>query len=73
MSEVEIESGVEFQARRKRRSKYPLDEMDVGDSFVVEKPTIRPHLSRFMKADDAGRKFATRKTDDGGLRVWRVS
>ena len=73
---MEVERGVPLPGRQ-RVSKYrfPLGEMDVGDSFYVEArgegfmSTARSLISRYGKT--FGRKFATRLVD-GGIRVWRI-
>ena len=59
---------------RGRQSKYPWDQMDVGDSFLVG-----PDGPRGMRGiasgagTKRGKKFATRALEDGSVRVWRVA
>jgi hypothetical protein len=69
-----IEKGVPLIPRPGGRtgSKYPLDEMEVGDSFLVEGGTVK-NLSCTIRAHakKVGGKFATR-TVEGGVRVWRT-
>lgn len=72
MKVMEIDTDTPFQKKRIRRSKYPLETMAVGDSFIVETPTVRSYLSKFSRYDEQGRKFATRRVEDG-YRVWRLS
>jgi hypothetical protein len=69
-----IEKGIkipEFFCHRK----YPLSEMEVGDSFFVEgtlkKNTINTAVSWWSKRKGNTRKFTIRKVD-GGIRVWRI-
>ena len=53
--------------------KYPLDIMEVGDSFLVpleKRASAASMCSKYRKA--SGKKFITRKVE-GGFRVWRVS
>lgn len=53
--------------------KYPLDEMDIGDSFVVDasyKPSIACAISRRHK--NTSKQFTTRKSA-GMIRVWRIA
>ena len=57
---------------------YPLDEMDVGDSFFLASDNkraltnrIRSAISQYSRRRDNGRKFVTRCVD-GGVRCWRV-
>ena len=74
---MELERGVPFPSQSLRVSKYkfPLGEMEVGDSFHVEVKSVtflnsaRSLISRYGKA--FSRKFATRVVDDG-FRVWRI-
>lgn len=72
-----IETSVPLPARRGGRpagAKYPLEQMDVGHSFLVAsevKPaTVRSALGNFSKNNPAY-KFTMRAVD-GGVRVWRV-
>jgi hypothetical protein len=74
---MQIEKGVPFPNRAPRVSKYrfPLGEMDVGDSFFVSVKddsflnSARSLISKYGRVFK--RKFATRMMDDG-LRVWRI-
>jgi len=74
---MEVERGVPFPSQSLRVSKYkfPLGEMEIGDSFFVEIKTdsflnsARSLISRYGKA--FSRKFATRVVDNG-FRVWRI-
>jgi hypothetical protein len=52
------------------RTKYPFDQMKVGDSFFASKPTLG---SSIMSAEArTGFSFKS-KFQDGGTRVWRVA
>jgi len=74
---MEVEKGVPFPGQSMRVSKYkfPLGEMEIGDSFYVEiksetfLSSARSLISRYGKTFK--RKFATRAMD-GGFRVWRI-
>jgi hypothetical protein len=74
---MELERGVPFPAQSLRVSKYkfPLGEMEIGDSFFVEVKTdsflnsARSLISRYGKT--FSRRFATRVVDNG-FRVWRI-
>jgi hypothetical protein len=55
------------------KNKYPLMEMEVGQSFVVPAETKIPAFRRvasFHRSD--GRRFSVRKTPDG-YRCWRIA
>jgi len=66
----EIEKGVPVPSRW-INEKYPLDDMEVGDSFFTNSPAVkvRPAVTHYGRRN--GRKYVTRSMD-GGLRVWRV-
>jgi uncharacterized protein (DUF2249 family) len=73
-----IETEVPIPTRRGGRpagTKYPLEQMDVGHSFLVTsdvKPaTVRSAIGNFCK-DKPEYKFTMRAVD-GGVRVWRVA
>lgn len=75
----DIEKGVplpEPPQRGRKGSKYPLADMQVGDSFLV--PTMKPEERRQSlyqlvntKGRAMGRKFVVRVADKG-VRVWRT-
>lgn len=78
--DVKIENGIgipERRVRAKNRKKSTLDKilsMKVGESFSV--PSSQVKLAR-SHAKAVKRKYndfnyTTRKTEDGGLRVWRI-
>lgn len=52
-----------------RPPKWPLSELEVGDSFLADTPTIRKSIEWHQKR--YGTKFCTRKTGEG-WRVWRT-
>lgn len=53
---------------------YPFHVMEVGDSFAVimkKKNAVAATANRYGKNNNM--KFATRKMDDGTIRVWRTA
>ncbi len=54
--------------------KWPLEDMNVGDSFevpdTVKRTTVTVYAARYGKK--TGKKFTIRKTQDGKLRCWRI-
>lgn len=74
MSEFTIEKGIPVpkMTGAGRKTKYPFESMQVGDSFFVKDGTVKT-LSRSCGTygKRLERKFASR-TVDGGARVWRV-
>ena len=69
MSEIiKIEKGVPLP---ERRSKYPVLEMEVGDSVVLK--TLKRVCSMRVSAEREGIKLTARRQEDGTYRVWRKS
>lgn len=71
-----IESGVPIPQRygAGRSRKFPLDQLEIGESFAVpedEANALRSACTHF-KNSNPGVEFVTRKQEDGGVRVWRV-
>jgi len=69
---IKIEKGIPLPttARTPRAEKYPLRQLEVGDSFVapVGQAALSAHARRVAK--DTGYKFVVRHAE-GGARVWR--
>jgi len=59
-----------------RSSKYPLREMEVGDSFFIPNVSTEDELKKARGAIASAAKTAKCKTTtrpmDGGLRVWKA-
>jgi hypothetical protein len=54
-----------------RREKYPWSQMEIGDSFFVEKGEVRKIAGAACHAGRrANKKFVVRVAD-GGVRAWR--
>jgi len=78
MNEVIVDKNVDMPVMRVTANKYPYDEMEVGDSFL-----IKSHLASKIntmcglnkkRGLELGRKFiAKRVLEEGGVRVWRIS
>lgn len=77
---IRIEKGVPVPVKCK--TKYPLLEMEVGDSFFVAiKDTKQAYNEQAFVCADARRlrdrvnpslRYTTRKVE-GGIRVWRIA
>ena len=58
---------------------YPLEKMQVGDSFLIhlekytnkERAKIASRVAMWQKRNATDKKFATRRVDEG-VRVWRT-
>jgi len=73
----EIENNVPMPDRRNGKPpKYPLSQLEVGQSFWVPLTDATPESIRTAAANASrryqGRKFATR-TEGNGVRVWRLA
>jgi len=72
IKEIAIERGVEFPKRREWYA-YPHDEMNVGDSFTVSvEDRARVLNANYRAYKRLGWKFRSR-TEDGVIRIWRVT
>lgn len=76
--ELKIERGLPIP--KAKRSKYPLDRLEVGDSFLVPVPPgesadkIKARVATAIqdfKDHDPYRRFTLRRVEDG-IRVWTV-
>lgn len=78
MSDYKIEKNVPMpNGTGKGWTKYPWHEMAVGDSFLIEKPTLTklgfPRVyAGISNVRYAPKKFTQRKQEDGSLRIWRI-
>jgi hypothetical protein len=68
-----VESSVPLPDDR-QRLKYPFDDMDVGDSFLLTDPSMvkNARSAAWMYSRRHGMKFSCRKVE-GGWRVWRTA
>ena len=69
---LKIEKNIPFPTRGK--SKYPIKELEVGDSFLVDasqRPSITAMLCRIYR-NDPDKRYTTRTVSAGKIRVWRV-
>lgn len=69
-----IEYGIPLTSRKAgRKTKYPFNNMGIGDSFAFPAKAMRSVRSRaFQIHKKTGFKFAFRTTDDKA-RCWRVA
>lgn len=74
--QFKIEKGIALKgASGPRAAKYPLDAMEVGDSFLIPGGTAVKNPARssiYYQQVRHQKKFVSR-TVDGGVRVWRVA
>lgn len=75
MSDYQLEDDIEIpKMRRSGGTKYPLADMEVGQSFFAEKTGVLGAINTFHKETDM--RFVTRTVEENGvtgLRVWRKS
>jgi hypothetical protein len=74
-----IEKGKPIEGNWGRRTKYPLADMEVGDSFLVpaeDNPSrngLYGAIRCFRNKEGNGDKmFSCKSVKDGGIRCWRV-
>lgn len=67
---VKIDKGIKMPAKNHR--KYPWAEMQVGDSFLVQKGSGVTVLCRCANRRHAPKRFEARY-QGGEARVWRVA
>jgi hypothetical protein len=69
-----IEKGVELPPERQSASTYPWRQMEIGDSFVIEKSLVgrASVAAAYFSRRNPGFKFTMRKQADGTRRIWRV-
>ena len=56
-------------------SKYPFEEMEIGDSFRVNggrDATVRAATYKYNKENKNGAKLSCRKDGANAVRIWRV-
>lgn len=68
----EIQKGIPFNEVRSHR--YPVAQMEIGDSFLVTDPDEfrRASASSNRYGVRTGKVFRSRKTQEG-VRIWRVA
>jgi len=71
----EIEKNIPLVGRSASR-KYPLAQLEIGDSFVIPCTTDKDLRSARQVASCANQRYEDKKfasrTVDGGIRVWRI-
>lgn len=75
---IQIQKNIPIQTKREAKSKYPFEDMEVGDSFFVkcDEETLSSKRSTVLSSSIyygkmAGKKFTSR-TFPEGFRIWRV-
>lgn len=69
--DIKIEKGVPYPQTNHHRIVYPFQEMEIGDSFVVEnRKKISPSMAQYNKRHPE-KRFSAR-TVNGVTRVWRI-
>jgi len=74
LSEYQIERDRVIPAMRVhkgRKEKYPWSELEVGDSFFVERGDPRSMTSTASHAGRRNKKRFIARAEAGGVRVWR--
>lgn len=69
-----IDKSIPIEGLRTKTSFFPLDDMEVGDSFLAPlsmRNNLTAYLSR-RKMQGYWSRFTTRSVGDGKMRVWRI-
>ena len=53
--------------------KYPFRDMEVGDSVLFPEAQQKIVAAAHVHGKFTGKKFKTRSTEDGGVRIWRIA
>ena len=68
---IEIEKNIPIPEKRYKKRKYPVLEMEVGDSFFA--PDITPSSITGVLQECRGKGWEfVRRTEKTGARVWRT-
>lgn len=70
-----IDKNIPMPAKRARARMYPLDTMEVGDSFEIPADKVtscRGSVHKFQSEHD-GITFTVRKVNNDVYRVWRLT
>lgn len=68
---IEIDKNIPMPERHHGNSKWPWDEMEVGDSFLAEKAKHPSSVQIPARLARNGFEVVKRR-EDGGVRVWRI-
>jgi len=74
-TQLKIDKGIPLPARKGRAKKYPFDQMDIGDSFLVPVGATKSDSSIYSSMSQAKKRLNINLTCarvDGGVRVWRI-
>jgi len=78
MIEFKIEKGIKHSPP-KTCKKYPFEEMEIGDSFIINKEYSRENMAlagnaarSWNKKSEKNYVFSTRKTKNNQIRIWRI-
>lgn len=67
-----IEKGVPLPQKRRRPSRYPFADMNVGDSFVTSNKSVRGAMIAYAKRHPKKcLRFIAEAQETGNIRVWR--
>lgn len=71
---MEIEKGLPIPGRTPggRREVFPLDKMEIGDSFLLSADAAKRLGYYIHKLRKTGKKFILRAIDEKTKRCWRV-
>ena len=71
-----IEKAIPFPEGKKRRSTYPFEQMEIGDSFLVPLDRDKSPSGIYAAVSNAKKRHNINLTSarvEGGIRVWRIA
>lgn len=72
--EFKIEKNITMNRGKDRANKYPIRDLEIGDSFFVPKDLFGVHDQQYCRALASRNKMKVSvKKQDGGYRIWRTA
>ncbi len=71
----DIDKNIPIPLKSGRLSKWPLDRMDIGDSFlfdVIDRNNVA-YATSLYKRKNLGTNFTKRRVSDTQYRIWRIA
>lgn len=68
-----IEKDIPLPEPRGARTKYPFEEMEIGDSFLFDKKQVNLiHFAKSQYGRRNNKKFSVRRINNDEYRCWRI-
>jgi len=70
---VKIHKGIPIPPGKIGATKYPFNELEIGDSFVVPESHAAAQMAGFGNRQYKPKRFTSRKIGPTERRIWRVA